>query len=989
MSSHPHHRLVIRTCGLSIALFAGTAWAQQSASPPPPSGPPPASSDAPSASPEPSVSSSAPSDAPSSAPTDAATAAPSDSPSVSSEAPAEALDEVPAIRTGIAGTVIDAASGEPIIDAPVTVIGSTRRVVTDVDGHFAIALPPGRYTLRTYYSLYRPARLENLEVRDGVVTRASFRLESATAAARTQEVVVTARADTSTAATQVEVRRRAATVSDAISAEEISRSPDVTASDSIRRIVGASLVDGQYAYVRGLGGRYVNTLLNGVPLPGSDPDRPGVQLDLFPAALLDNMTLVKTFTADLPGDFAGGSLQINTRAFPNRFFFTANVSLGGDSLTHTGNVLRGRSGAFDMLALDDGGRALPSQVPAHRVQLGRDGLGADDLTRIGRSFPNNWRIAAATPVPNLGLNVTLGDTLRRGSQAFGYLVSLGYGFNEQRIDSVIRSVRVDAGTGSSSHLGVREELHQEGTVNNALWGLLGTATYRPAPHHEIGLVMMWNQTASDTVSTRTGYNETAGSDMFSRQLRYVQRSLFFSQLTGDHRALPLDVRFRWQLYGSYVARYEPDTRQLNYLAEGDSFRVVTGPGNVGRFYGDLRQFEGGGGADLEIPSRYITGRAGVLVRLSDRTFSTRRFSYRDIGSTSDQQLEGPEQFFAPDRIGDTLEIAEYTQPADGYRAIQQSFAPYLRGDIPLGPVRLVGGVRLESFRQWVSSKSPFSTMTNGTAARTDRTDLNVLPSASMVWSPNARMNVRLAYGGTVARPLVRELAPFLFEDFVRNRTVQGNPALRSTFIHNVDVRWEMFPGGSDVIAASVFYKEFLDPIEQVILDRNGNVTFDNVQGARNFGGELEARVGLGRLTNALSPFVVGANLALIYSQVTLSPEQQLNATNETRPLAGQSPYVANVMAGYAPANLPVSMFVYYNVFGSRVEDVGRFGLPDVYQRELHQLDAVATWSPVPHVSLRVAARNLLFQGATLEQGGIVVQQVRPATSVSLRVAISY
>ncbi|MBI5516732.1 MAG: TonB-dependent receptor [Deltaproteobacteria bacterium] len=902
--------------------------------------------------------------------------------------PASPTEPAPrTVPTGVVGRVLDARTGEPLLDTPVAVVGGAWRARTDLDGYFALELPPGTYTLRAYIALHRPVRLERVVVRRGHATQVTLRVE-ATAAAPEQELVVVGRADTATAATQLQLRRQSASVSDGLSAEEIARSPDATASDAIRRVVGASLVDNQYMNVRGLGGRYVNVLLNGVPLPPTDPDVPGVQLDLFPAALLGSLTLVKTFTPDLPGDFTGGTLLLATRDFPSRFTLTANVSLAGDTLSHTGTGLRYRGGSLDWLGVDDGTRALPAAVPGVRVEAGQNGLSQGEAARIGRSFPNLWSVRREAPFPNLGLGVTVGNTVRVRGRPLGYLLSLTYGNTLRRALDTVGAVRLEGGDPARPTIGLREQLSQESLTNNVLWSLLGTASYRPADNHEVLLVALWSQAASDYAGVRTGYSETVGSDVFVRRLRWVQRSLLFTQLVGDHRALAGGLRLRWQLFGSLAERYEPDTRDLTYLQDSAGLRVTTGTSNVGRLFSDLRQVEGGVGTDLAIPLRGSTLRLGGLLRATERAFEARRFSYRDSGAAD--PYAPPEEYFGPDRLGTTLDLVEFTLPADGYRASQRLYAPFARLDLPLrANLRVTGGARLESFRQSVASHTPLADPNQRALPGTDRTDTNVLPAASLAWDLRADMSLRLGYGGTVARPMVRELAPFLFQDFLRNRTVQGNPELHTTVVNNLDLRWELFPGATEVLAASVFYKHFRDPIEPVVLDRNGNITFDNVLGAQNFGAELEARVSLGRLARALRSVTVSANLTVVHSQVTLSEAQQRTATNAERPLAGQSPYLTNVTLGYEPRGGRLSAFIYYNVFGPRLEDVGRFGLPDVYQDALHQLDAALVWVPSQRLSLRFTARNLLFQAPTLRQGGIPVQQTQAAMGVAVRASWTY
>jgi outer membrane receptor protein involved in Fe transport len=251
------------------------------------------------------------------------------------------------------------------------------------------------------------------------------------------------------------------------------------------------------------------------------------------------------------------------------------------------------------------------------------------------------------------------------------------------------------------------------------------------------------------------------------------------------------------------------------------------------------------------------------------------------------------------------------------------------------------------------------------------------------------MAVRGGYGGTVARPLLRELAPFVNQDYVRRRTIQGNPDLRRTFIHNFDLRWELFPSGTEVLAASAFYKIFEHPIESVILDQNGALGFDNIDGADNYGLELETRFSLERFSESLQNFSILANLALIRSQVRLSPEQQSIATSRKRPLAGQSPYVANLSFGYSSEENGLSAYLYYNVFGRRLQDVGRDGLPDVYEMPFHSVDASAFWKIDSHWTLGVSGTNILMQPTVVKQGDFNYSKYNKGSTYGAKLAWSY
>lgn len=929
-------------------------------------------------------------------------------------------DESPApvARTGIAGRVIDQSTRQPIIDALVVAVGSRARTRTSPAGTFAFDLPPGRYTLRVVYPGYRTIRFDRVMVRPGESTELNVELPVNT---RVQaiEARVTGRADRNTAATQIAIRRNSASVQDSVSAQEIARAPDNAASDAVRRVVGVSIADGRYAVVRGLGGRYVNAMLNGVPLPPTDPDVPGVQLDLFPASLLTSLSVVKSFMPELPGDWAGGSLQISTRDFPERLTISASGSLGFDTLTHVDQsiangglgALRYDGGALDFLGIDDGARSLPRGFPNRALVPGLNGVTRDEVSAAGRSLPVRWGIFRDYTLPNGSLSLQFGNTTRLFGRPLGYLVALTYGATTRARLGTVARTRIE-GEGAMAQVVERERGRYTGTQLDIQWGALGTLAFSPANNHDLTLVTLFNQATTDEAAFRTGYSEDAGSDLITRVQRYVQRTLFFAQLNGDHRGDSARAgRFRWSAFVSASNRSEPDTRFFKYsLDDPTRPRAAFGTGGIDRIYTGLDQLEGGASLDVTAPAGPLVLRAGALARVTNRDFSARRFTYEESPSNDDPNLPfyGPNAILASDNIGRSIELREYTQPNDSYRGSAQYLAPYARVDGKLfnDRLRFAAGARIEYYRQFVLSASPFASTQDAQCrtARsesgalpncTDRTDVNVLPALGLVLELNPSMSVRANYGATVGRPLFRELAPFLFPDVVRNRLITGNPQLRTATIHNADLRWEYFLGGSELVAISAFAKSFSDPIETVnnAQGSSSSLTYCNARDAVVAGSELEARVSMGRVHRALDALSLAANLSLSWSEVNIPADScggsTFLLTNTRRPLGGQSPVVANLVLGYAPARLPISAYVFYNVYSARLEEAGSFGLPDVYQDTFHQLDLAFNWTPSERFNLRFTAKNVLGQPVILRQGGVVVEERLAGASFAVRAGLNY
>ena len=249
-----------------------------------------------------------------------------------------------------------------------------------------------------------------------------------------------------------------------------------------------------------------------------------------------------------------------------------------------------------------------------------------------------------------------------------------------------------------------------------------------------------------------------------------------------------------------------------------------------------------------------------------------------------------------------------------------------------GITRLVWGLRVENFQQFLTTRDVTSKRVN---VLTEKWDF--LPSFNLTLSPNNKHNIRLAGSRTVARPEFREIAPFSFYDYELNYSVNGNPDLTRTAVTNADIRYEFYPRGGEAISIGAFYKDFRDPIElrldpSSVLDRR-NYGYSNADKAYSVGAELEIRKGLDFIGEAFSNFNLFSNITYIYSKVTLQ-----GSVTSTRPLQGQSPYLVNLGLQYNSRQGGWSGSALYNRMGQRLALVGNQDFPDVYERPRDQVD---------------------------------------------------
>jgi outer membrane receptor protein involved in Fe transport len=913
-------------------------------------------------------------------------------------------DKTESGSSGIQGRVVDARSGQGLGEAPVVAQGKGQALtaLTDEQGQYVLRLPAGIYTVSAFQDLYHGSQIDRIRVFRGRFTELILKLEPAGESAfGVDEIEIPYRADTSTAAAQDQLRQESSGIGEGMGAEQMSQQGASDAGSAAARVVGVTL-EGSQLMVRGLGGRYARVLLNGVAVPSTDPDVPGADLDMFPASVIESMTVSKAFIPSMPGDFAGGVLMIHTVTFPRDFTLEAGASTGANTQSTFRRRLDYEGSGLDFLGFDDGRRAIPDGIPQERVQISRQGRyqSFEELEAAAELFDNTWQYERITSLPKMGLDFTLGDSFNlRKRKRFGYLTSVGYDYSSNRKTGISRPRPTLAEDGS---LQVFNDYQVEKGEDEVQLTALGTSSLDVGANDSLTLLTLFNRSLEDETQLKTGESGelAAGERVEKWQLQFLARTLWFNQLLGEHRNLAGSrLKLKWTGFAALGRRDEPDRRSVIYGPQGGQFRWLEKANSGERFYSELEQVDLGGGADLRFPLwPEGWGTVGGHLHTSGREFLNRRFRLmQDPGNTDQTVYQNPvEELFSEEGIGTVTRMREFTRADDSYDSRQNLYAAFAMLESPIvGPLSFAGGARTEVFSQRVQSRSPFAEEQAEEDAednRSGRTDVDVLPGVAFKYALSRTMFLRSAYGMTLGRPQIRELAPYQYYDFLRDRNVQGNPDLKSTTIHNLDLRWEWFFAEAQVVAFTVFGKQFLNPIElQILNPDNYDAQFINADSARNLGAEFELRLGLGQLGRALENFGFGGNLALIWSTVELPPELS-GAVKSERRLFGQSPYVLNLSIRHEEPVTRTELALVYNVVGPRISDVGtRVGetvLPDIEEQPFHSLDLVGSWKMDEHFKLKVKAKNLLLDSNDFRQGDFLVQSVDPGVSFALGVSYS-
>jgi outer membrane receptor protein involved in Fe transport len=869
-------------------------------------------------------------------------------------------------RTGTArvvGTVIDEHNGMKLPGVLVQIAGTTYAATTDMDGRFALSLPAGRYELTVMLDGYAERRV-TVEAAE----RATVNVDVALGIAGYSELVTVSgqavNAETSSTAAQLIERQRAGAITDTLGAQEMKVNADANAASALQRVTGLSLVDNQYVFVRGLGERYSNTTLNGATIPSTQPERKVVSLDIFPAALLDNVTVVKSYTPDRSAEFAGGLVEIVPTRMPSRPVLDLSYKFGANSQTYGEAIFDHPGGDRDWLGLANDARALPDIFPDRRVTRGgiyTPAIGIVDraeIEAIGESLPNVWQPRDADGRLAQGFSVAFGNRWGR----LGLLASLNqsYRHNYQEEDQTYYRVEESAGLTTFSDYDYRSA-----TNTGALAAVVG-ASMQVSPQHRLGGQYFTTNRGERETRTFEGFNADAGRNLRNARLLWREENLHTAQAGGDHLFPRLaNSNLEWRVAVSTANRDEPDLRETLYEEISGAFQLADESQSGFRMFNDLDEDT----IDVRANwSAFFANWAGLpsMVKFGpgyarrQRDFASRRFRFLPLDIRGFDLTREPEQLFTPENIGPYFEIREETRSTDFYDAEQTTTAFYGMVDLPLAARwRLVGGARVEQFDQRVTTFDLFDTDATTIDAEINETDL--FPAANLVFSPRSDQNVRFGFSQTVNRPEFRELAPFEFTDIVGGRAVVGNPALTRALIRNYDVRWELFPGAEQLVAASFFYKDFSDPIERFVEPTAQlRTSYTNAESARNVGFELEARRLIGRHVLA------GANYTFVDSEITLDEFQTNVLTTLQRPLAGTSRHMFNGLVELRAGATVVRVLV--NYFDDRIADVGSLGLPDIIEEGRPTLDLALTHRFGP-LGIRFAADNLTNEPVKYTQGG--------------------
>lgn len=863
----------------------------------------------------------------------------------------------------IDGIVKDQKTGEPLIGSVVEVKELPGvKTTTGLDGSFRLHELPdkGRYTLVVRYLAYKTREVP-VEVSDtGTVT---ITLDEDVR--RFGEAVVTGHRNSRTDISAISLEKNAGNVLNVMSQQSIQLSPDVNVAAVLQRVSGVTLEqsasgEASYAILRGMDKRYNYTLVNGVKIPSPDDKNRFIPLNIFPSDLMDRIVVSKSLTADMEGDAAGGVVDMVMKDAPSRFELQANGAVGMSDYFWNGKR--------HYLSTDRDHATAKAPYEAFGSQYAAT---AADFKHGPAQVKSQ-----SVPAPNFVGGLSVGN--RFFSDHLGVMLAGSVQNTYRGTERTYNAVKMASG---EQAMYISSLKHRYYSMHDLTTGVHGKLDFAIG-----GQKLEWYNMYVCTNSDATRYNNSVSTEYLSSQ-SYTQddelrsstqtQSIFASHLKGTYHILPY-LTFDWAGIFSRAKEDEPDRTYITLtnevqtpangldgsLWDGQKTLLKTRPKEMERRFQHNKDTDWAGYANLSYNTHLGSAvdalwKAGAQYRRKER--SNRYYSYQFNPADIQQQLDGNglDQFAAPNWVCRT----PYTQASQlNYNSKEHVGGTYAMVTLKSHFGELYAGFRAEHTNQIYTMLQHFDNL--GPVGEQSYWDY--LPSASLKWTPNGKMNVRLSYYRSINRPGFYEIVPYqiMGEEYQE----KGNPNLKRARIDNVDLRWEWFPSANEQVLVGVFYKYLKDPIEQVFVASDGKMGSGadayympaNLGNAKNYGFEID-------VVKYIRHFGVKANYTYTHSAITTTKRQyKLNGNGEyesgvtqKRPLVNQAPHTANLSLLYKDTNHGWNAQLSASYTGTKLALVSPFKDADQWDKALFGLDFSAEKKFDNGLSVFFKANNLL------------------------------
>lgn len=802
-----------------------------------------------------------------------------------------------------------------------------------------------------------------------------------------QEIVVTGRFTPN-------VVRATPEVVSVLSSADIARTGEGDISGSLQRVTGLSVVGGGFVYVRGLGDRYSLALLNGSPLPSPEPLKRVVPLDIFPSNVIDSTLVQKSYSANFPGEFGGGVINLTTKATPREPFLTLSGGIGWDSETTNQLGYTYYGSDTDWTGFDDGTRDVPPLFAAalasgKPILEGAD-FSRDELKAMAMQLSNapTTLLQQNDHIPvNWSAGLTGGTTIALPGGELGIIAIAGIS-NKWRTRDTLQQTSVERDLSGDPQSSYNRVVTDNRVVVN---GLLGFGL--ELGDHKLRWTSLYIRDTLKQARLALGTDRNQSDrDIMKQDTAWYERQLINTQFVGEFKfdRLSLDLR------GAYAnsQREAPYERSFTYVRTnlppeqdpvGGKFVNDLGGsrGDASIAFSDLNEDLWSGGVDLsyEIAPR-VSATVGYAYSDTHRVATRRSFLFRASNLPLAVQQLRPDYLLsdATIQLYNITMIETSAQDATAaFDAKLRTHAVYAQLQAEIVPgVNVNAGVRYEQAKQTVAPVDLFGSGSSAIVATNLDRDY-WLPAVTLTWELAPDMQLRASGSKTIARPQFRELVAQVYQDPESNRLYRGNPSLTDSELWNAEARYEWYFGRDQRLSVAGFYKAIDNPIEAYtsISDSSINTSYANAPKATLYGAEVELQkyvpldnmsdgafwasrrlVLIGNYTYTQSKIKVGAGDTTV---IDGTRQDAANYFFDGAPLTGQSDHLVNVQIGLEDTDRLSQQTLLLTYASPRVTSRGPSGQPDLLEKPGVSLDFIARQGLMllgKEIELKFEARNL-------------------------------
>ncbi|MAP55866.1 TonB-dependent receptor [Altibacter sp.] len=733
-------------------------------------------------------------------------------------------------QTGtIEGTLTDKeALGEPLPFANIILKGTTTGTTSDFDGNYVLEnVSPGTYTLEFSFVGYETLEIPDVVVEAGKFTRVDAGL--GVSAAALDEVFIKIQTSRERVEALLLEQKKAVAIKESIGAEEMGKLGVSDASAATTKISGVNKTDGSGGdvYVRGLGDRYLSTTLNGLPVPSDDIERKNIDLELFPARLIESVSVSKTTSSGISADQSSGNINISSKQLNKSELLTVNLSGSANS-----NVVS--DGVFDTFKVSPNNDDITFGFYSSDVNA-RDAITQQSWSPEVISAPINRSFGLSAGKKfgeKLRVLITAGQ-----SDEYEYRDGFFRQFRSNFLDDVIPDAITWSRTITTSGLGHIELKANDKNVIQFNSLFINKVQDQVFEGGRSGNAVIFEET-----------DPTEGLGQFIRDQNLKKTLLSVTQLTGTHDISEKNT-LDWAAGYNFLGADEPKRirNEVNFNDE------IVQLGRTGGFQQrkSLQRIE-----DIEYNGRladvhtFYEGEndlfqlaGGVNFRNKTRDFKSQFFGVEEAftNAINPESIDAISEIFTPSRFENGI-LKLNTLQADRYEGDLQSIAGFIDATGTVGKFTVSAGLRYQ--KDDIDVRYDVGNIP-GRLGSESKDYRRLYPSVNIKYAINDKHSIRFANSSTTTLPEFKEIAPFEYVSPV-GQVTRGNPDIEASINYNYDLKWEYFPTTDQLFSLTGFYKKIEDPISKV-QDRGSAGVFSYFNAgekAEVYGIELETRVNI-------------------------------------------------------------------------------------------------------------------------------------------------